>query len=299
MPNTLLNTTAKPIAKPIVISIAVALAATAGYFYYQQFIVDNKALAEVATKPTILKPVKPPTVASTISIDDIFDDTSNTGDTSSNSQQLITEMPEPLPPLDNSDGNIQAKLETLLADEVFREKSSLMFNNELMRKMVLGINNLGRGEISYKYPPATINIESFERFVTAAPPQQDAPRYLMGEATFSRYNQAIAVFSAIDKAALAKFYRWSQPLWQQAYNELGNAEVEFNKVTITALDRLLSAPDIEGDIVLTRPSVMFKYADPNLEKRSDSDKLMLRLGPDNRRILKAALRDFKKELNNN
>ena len=121
----------------------------------------------------------------------------------------------------------------------------------------------------------------------------------MGEATFSRYNQAIAVFSAIDKVALAKFYRWSQPLWQQAYNELGNAEVSFNKVTITALDRLLSAPDIEGDIVLTRPSVMFKYADPDLEKRSDSDKLMLRLGSDNRRILKAALREFKKELNNN
>jgi hypothetical protein len=296
MPNTPSTITAKPIAKPVVIAITVALAATASYLYYQQFMADNQVLTEVAIKPTIVEPAKPADATRAISIDDIFDDSD---ETPTNSQLSVTATPEPLPPLDNSDSNIQAKLEMLLADEVFREKSSLMFNNELMRKMVLGIDNLGRGEISHKYPPATINIESFERFVTAAPPQQDAPRYLMGEATFSRYNQAIAVFSAIDKAALAKFYRWSQPLWQQAYNELGNAEVAFNKVTITALDRLLSAPDIEGDIVLTRPSVMFKYADPNLEKLSDSDKLMLRLGPDNRRILKAALRDFKKELNNN
>jgi hypothetical protein len=296
MPNTPLTTTAKPLTKPIVIAIVLGLAATASYFYYQQFIADNQPLAEVATKPTVMKPVKPPAATRVISIDDIFDDSD---ETLANSQLSVTATPEPLPPLDNSDSNIQAKLETLLADEVFLDKSALMLNNELIRKMVLGIDNLGRGEISYKYPPATISIESFERFVSAAPPQQDAPRYFMGEATFSRYNQAIAVFSAIDKVALAKFYRWSQPLWQQAYNELGNAEVSFNKVTITALDRLLSAPDIEGDIVLTRPSVMFKYADPDLEKRSDSDKLMLRLGSDNRRILKAALREFKKELNNN
>ena len=299
MPNTPLTTTATSISKPIVIAITVGLAATAGYFYYQQFIVDNQSQAAVTIKPTVVEPAKPPTLASTVSIDDIFDETSDNRDPSPNAQQLITEMPEPLPPLDNSDSNIQAKLEILLADDVFQEKSSMLFNNELIRKIVLSIDNLGRGEISYKYPPASISIKPFERSVRAAATQQDPPHYFMGDATFSRYNQAVAVFAAIDKVALAKFYRWGRPLWQQAYNELGSAEASFNKVTITALDRLLSAPDIDGDIALVRPSVMFKYADPSLEKRSDSDKLMLRLGPDNRRILKAALREFKKELNNN
>ncbi len=293
MPNTRSTATVKPIVKPVVIAITVALAATAGYVYYKQFMVDNQVLTEVAIKPKIVEPAKLPAATPDISIDDIFDD-------SDESQLSVTATTEPLPQLDDSDGNIQAKIEKLLADDVFQDKSSLIFNNELIRKMVLGIDNLSRGEIYYKYQPANISIKPFERSVqAAAEPQQNPPRYIMGEATFSRYNQAVAAFASIDKAALAKFYRWGQPLWQQAYNELGSAEVSFNMVTITALDQLLRAPDIEGDIELIRPSVMFKYADSGLERLSDSDKLMLRLGPDNRRVFKAALREFKNELNNN
>ncbi|MGI9288447.1 MAG: DUF3014 domain-containing protein, partial [Pseudomonadales bacterium] len=51
------------------------------------------------------------------------------------------------------------------------------------------------------------------------------------------------------------------------------------------------------DIELVRPSVYYKFADKELEKLKPTQKLLLRMGPDNRAAIKEKLEAFKEKLN--
>lgn len=287
-------------AKPFIIALTVAAAVAAGYTYYH-YVLSPQEKSETTTAQSISieqTPVIPAKPQTEISI--IFDEPEHTIESpSTNTEPEIQTAPvDLLPTLDNSDSVAHSQIEELLSSSFASGlDSSLVMSDEFIRKLVLTIDNLSRGEISNKYPAARIRVEPFDQSVTALKPHQDPPRYTMGQDIFKRYDRAVNIFSAVDKAALASLYQWIQPLLQQSYDELGNAKMSFDTVAIKAIDQLLSAPNIEGDIELKRPSVMFQYADPALEKSSASDKLMFRLGPDNRSKFKAALRELKAELN--
>ena len=49
-------------------------------------------------------------------------------------------------------------------------------------------------------------------------------------------------------------------------------------------------------IALTRPNVLYEFADPDLESLSSGQKLMLRMGPDNSATLKRLLEKFRAKL---
>ena len=75
--------------------------------------------------------------------------------------------------------------------------------------------------------------------------------------------------------------------------QLGLPAEDFDNAVIRVLDRILATPEIEDPIALTRRSVMYQYADPQLEQLTPLQKQLLRMGPDNIRRVKeqaAALR---------
>ncbi|MBV8306409.1 MAG: DUF3014 domain-containing protein, partial [Gammaproteobacteria bacterium] len=51
-------------------------------------------------------------------------------------------------------------------------------------------------------------------------------------------------------------------------------------------------------IPVRQPKVFWEYADPNLESRPAGQKLLIRMGPQNARIIKAKLREFRAEIVN-
>lgn len=284
--------------KPFIIALTVAAAVAAGYTYYH-YVLSPQEKSEVETAQSISTeqtPVFPAKPQTEISI--IFDEPEHTIESPlADTEPEITAPVNPLPTLDNSDSVAHSRIEKLLSPSFSSGlDSSLVLSDEFIRKLVLTIDNLSRGEISNKYPAARIRVEPFDQSVTALKPHQNPPRYTMGQGTFKRYDRAVNIFSAVDKAALAWFYQWVQPLLQQSYDELGNTEMSFDTVAIKAIDQLLSAPNIEGEIELKRTSVMFQYTDPALENSSASDKLMFRLGAGNRAKFKTALRELKAEL---
>lgn len=289
----------KPAAKPFIIAATVALAIAAGSAYYHYVLSPTEK--PTATAETIVNPPQKPALSSKPETDakQVFDEPEDTLDKPATPPiaQIETAAADPLPELDNSDSVAHNRIENLLPSSFSANLGSLLtFNSEFIRKLVLSVDNLSRGEISNKYPAAHIRVTPFDQSVSAVQPLQDPARYTMTAETFARYDLAVDMFAGIDKASLAALYQWAKPILQEAYDELGNAEPSFDKVAIKAIDQLLSAPNIEGEIELIRPSVMFKYADPALEQSSASDKMMYRLGAENRRKFKAALRDFKTEL---
>ena len=67
---------------------------------------------------------------------------------------------------------------------------------------------------------------------------------------------------------------------------------------IRMLDRILATPEIEGLIALTRKSVLYRYADPQLEELVPLQKHLLRMGPENIRRIKLQARALREGLLN-
>ena len=62
---------------------------------------------------------------------------------------------------------------------------------------------------------------------------------------------------------------------------------------VQVIDSLLATPQVGAPIELTRPNVMYTFADPALEARPAGQKLLLRMGPDNAAAIKAKLTELR------
>ena len=97
------------------------------------------------------------------------------------------------------------------------------------------------------------------------------------------------------------------PLLQRAYEELGYPRRYFNDRLVEVIDVLLATPqvnepvrlrlvEVKGPIASERPWVRYEYADPALESLTAGQKILLRMGPENARRLKAKLAELRGQL---
>ena len=115
--------------------------------------------------------------------------------------------------------------------------------------------------------------------------------------TIARYEPFVALVSNIDAKTLVSFYRGLEPLFQQAYEELGHPDASFND----APDRghRASAADADAarrDRARAAERALSSYADERLEKLSAGQKLLIRMGVDNATVIKGKLREIQAEL---
>ena len=204
-------------------------------------------------------------------------------------QQAMEEEDETieLPPLGKSDDQVREAVDT------FREGlplSTLLAPKEILRKFVLAVNNVAKGEISRKYPPITPPPQGFKST------NKGGKRFVMTEENYARYTPYIEIIEAIDIKIVVKVYRQYYPLMQEAHKELAATKGSFHASLLKAIDHLLQAPEQRGEIELIRPSVMYKYANPALEKLSAPHKLLLRTGPENTQKIKAVLKELRQVL---
>ncbi|MES2676309.1 MAG: DUF3014 domain-containing protein, partial [Pseudomonadota bacterium] len=82
----------------------------------------------------------------------------------------------------------------------------------------------------------------------------------------------------------------------EAYKEMGLTKGNFHSVLIRAIDNIIAAPEVSGDLNLVRPKVYFEFADPALEKLPAIHKLMLRMGPENASRVKSSMKSLRAKL---
>jgi len=87
-------------------------------------------------------------------------------------------------------------------------------------------------------------------------------------------------------------------LFQKAYEELGYKNAYFNDRLVYVIDHLLTTPNPPDPIQLAQPGVLFTYADPNLENLSSGQKILLRLGQEQRSKIYKILQSYRDELTN-
>lgn len=192
---------------------------------------------------------------------------------------VATDPTLPLPALDASDADLVAALTPVLPPATLGD---LLDPQQLVRRMVVTIDNLPGGKLPMKQRPVKAVPGSF-----AVDGEDDT--LVIAEANHARYTPLVVAAEQISPPALVAVYRRYYPLFQQAYQELGYPDGYFNDRVVAVLDHLIAAEPVSGPIRLTRPNVLYRYADPALEARSPGEKALLRMGPDNAARLQAVL----------
>lgn len=194
--------------------------------------------------------------------------------------------PRPLPALDQSDSMMRELLVELLGRQAFTD---YWIPVQLVRRIVATVDNLPRRAAPRRMMPLNPVPGHF-----AVTPEGDA--FTLDPANASRYGAHVRALEAIPARALVALYVQSYPLFQRAYEELGYPGRYFNDRLIEALDDLLAAPELGSTVRLLRPKVLYEFADPDLETRSAGQKVLMRIGAEGARRVKAKLREIRQEI---
>ncbi|HEY5559067.1 MAG TPA: DUF3014 domain-containing protein [Steroidobacteraceae bacterium] len=164
--------------------------------------------------------------------------------------------------------------------------AAMFVPDDFVRNIVATVDNLARPKIASRMNPAK---PPEGAFVTAG----TEGNLVLGAANFARYAPWIELVDGLDPDATVELYRRLYPQFQAAYENLGNPDGYFNDRVIEVIDHLLAAPVPPDTVTLTRPNVLFEFADPALEAESSGRKLLLRMGPGNAARVKMKLRDIR------
>ncbi len=213
----------------------------------------------------------------------------------------------PPPSLKDSDAFItQALGEWLGSDRI----AALLHLDDIVRRIVVTVDNLPRTQApSRLWPvqPAPQHL-AVQAEPGSAVDENGAPLHAtIAPANAARYQALVALVEAIPRDRAVLLYRQLYPLFQQTYVDLGYPKGYFNDRLVAVLGHLQETPEprgplrlqltrVQGDVPSTRPWVRYEFADPHLQALSSGQKMMLRIGPENARRVKAVLADVRRRL---
>jgi len=193
-----------------------------------------------------------------------------------------------LPALNDSDALAHDSLVNVLGRAPVEE---FLVPKNIIRHIVVTTDNLPRRKVAVELRP--VKPTPGQLVITT---QGDLT--LLSDANFGRYAPLVRVVQAADVKTLAALYQKLYPLFQQAYEDLGYPGKYFNDRLTETIDNLLETPEVAAPIPLVQPRVMYEYSDASLERRSAGQKLLIRMGPANARVIKEKLREFRAEIVN-
>jgi len=194
---------------------------------------------------------------------------------------IVKEAP-PLPKLQNSDPFVLNRIAS-------NAKASLFIPDNLISNFVVFIDNFSRGDLVSNFSPIVKPDGSFSV-------SKSNGVITIDDNSYRRYDSYADAINTIDVDHFIDFYTQLTPLIDEAYQEIGYSAGSFNGTFEKAIDHLLQTPIINYQLELIAPSVAYQYADQTLEALPATQKLMLRMGPDNLQVVQEKLREIKTEL---
>lgn len=190
----------------------------------------------------------------------------------------------PLPPLDDLDAYLRLEAINIFGDAL----DQLLANERLIDRFVATVDNLPRPRVAERIRPldklaSTFTVDS----------NNDDDSIILSPANFERYTFLIDMLRYADIDSMIDAYRRFYPAFQKAYVQLGYPDGYFNDRLIEVIDHLLATPQPEQPIRLTRPRVLYEYADADTEALSSGQKLMLRIGDEQAGILRNVLTEVR------
>jgi hypothetical protein len=191
-----------------------------------------------------------------------------------------------LPALNDSDQVVHDSLAGVIGKAPVEQ---FLVPQNIVRHIVVTVDNLAQRKVAVDLRPVKATPG---QTVTATQGEVTA----ITDANFARYAPLTRTIGSTDVKSLALVYERLYPLFQQSYEDLGYPGKYFNDRLVQVIDSLLDTPEVPAPIPVVQPKVFYEYADPALESRSAGQKLLIRMGPANARIVKAKLREFRAEI---
>jgi hypothetical protein len=148
---------------------------------------------------------------------------------------------------------------------------------EQIRKWVTVVDGVADNKFVFKHQPIKADMAVYSA-------QEVGDKWFADNANYPRLNGFIDALTQIPPQKLARYYRYWQPLLDNAYAELGRGG-SFNERLMLAFQQIEATETLPAGAELIRPSVMYRYADPELENTSSLVKALWRIGPENTRKL--------------
>jgi hypothetical protein len=114
--------------------------------------------------------------------------------------------------------------------------------------------------------------------------------------SYRRYDDFAAAIAGLDPAGTARLYLTLKPRIMDAYRDLGYPEGDFDPVLERAISTLLRTKELTGEIALEKEILTYGFADPDLQALLPAQKQLLRMGPENMRIVQNRLREIAVQL---
>jgi len=201
-----------------------------------------------------------------------------------------------------ADEAVKAQDVTAALTQLLGRESVLKFleTTDFPRRVVATLDNLGREHAPVPVwpvqPPAG-------RFVVAGEGESQG----MAPENALRYAPFVAFAGSVDAARAVDLYRRMYPVLEQAWRDLGFANRSLHARVFEVIDLLLATPEpaqpprlvlteVKGPIASARPWTRYEYVDARLQRLSAGQKMLLRMGADNRKVLKTKLQELRAEL---
>jgi len=195
-----------------------------------------------------------------------------------------------LPPLDQSDAYVGRVLRELVGRKAV---ASFLNLDGFARRFVATVNNLASDGASTERWPVRETAGHFQTDARDGHP-------VISPRNAARYTPFVSFVEAIDSRKAVAAYQAMYPLLQRAYEDLGEQTPYFNDRVVAVIDDLLATPDtgepvrvkhIDADGAAPSPIAarLYVYDDPSLEHRTAGQKILMRVGQDNGKRLKAKL----------
>jgi hypothetical protein len=114
--------------------------------------------------------------------------------------------------------------------------------------------------------------------------------------SFTRYNVYAQTFAAIETDSLLRLLNDYNDEITTQFAQITLPNSDFNLTLINAINELLDTPTVSLPIAVESDSVMYRFVNPQLEALSPAQKQLVRMGPDNMRLVKRKLRELRDAL---
>jgi hypothetical protein len=177
----------------------------------------------------------------------------------------------PLPPPAKSDPQLRKDLGSLSS---LPEWAQWLGVSDLLDRFVVIVDNVAED----------VNPRKQLDFVKVAPQKTE-------KLNPARYDRIADVIASIDAKSAAQVVREIHPLLETAYHKLGYPDRSFDQVAGKALKRIIDAPVLDKAPRLVPKGANFAYEDEKLEALGPIEKLLLRMGPRNTRLIQNKARE--------
>ena len=157
-----------------------------------------------------------------------------------------------------------------------------LVNDDLVERFVKVAANVAYGEDPRAHIP-------FMRPGRAFAVEDRGATTVISSASYARYEPIIETLESLDVEGSAQIFRRLEPAMIEVFDELGLPGT-FDDTLDRATARVLDARLPSGEVEVVESVLSYRFADEELEGRSDFDKLLLRIGPENLERLKRVVR---------